>query len=116
MPPSHAATQATGSKKPYYEPSTDPQYRSYELKIAPSNMNHQAYIERQGYYGPFVPNKKTMMAADLEGKVPLAGLVDCQIGKPEPPFRWMIKCKEEGLLKPFSLKELYEKRLTGDKT
>lgn len=82
--------------------------RDFELKITLSNMNHQVYIERQGYYGPFATNKKTIMAQDLDGRVPLKGLLDCRIGKPEVPLRIRIKRAEQGTLVPFSLKALYQ--------
>ena len=85
------------------------QYRDFELKITQSDTNHQAYIERQGYYGPFTPDKKTIMAKDLMGRVPLEGLLDCDITKPEVPLRMRIKRTENGTFTPFSLKALYEK-------
>ena len=100
----------------YPSSSSVPRFREFELNITPSNTNHQAYIERQGYYGPFTPNKKTLMAEDLEGRVPLEGLIDCQVAKPEVPLRIRSRRVEKGTLKPFSLKALYEEKLASDKT
>lgn len=93
---------------PHHNRPTASQHRDFELKITLSNMNHQAYIERQGYYGPFMTNKKTVMAQDLDGRVPLQGLLDCHMGKPEVPLRIRIKRTEQGTLLPFSLRALYE--------
>ena len=104
------ALDATARKGSHYGRSFTSQYREFELHVTPSNMNHQAYIERQGYYGPFTPNRKTIMAEDLDGRVPLEGLIDCQVGKAEVPLRIRIKWTEKGTLVPFSLKALYEEK------
>lgn len=100
-------TQDVATPSPHHSrPATS--QRDFELKITLSNMNHQAYIERQGYYGPFMANKRTIMAQDLDGRVPLEGLLDCRIGKLEVPLRIRIKRTERGTLVPFSLRALYQ--------
>ena len=73
-------------------------------------MNSQAYIERQGYYTDFVPDRKSIMAEDLEGRVPLEGLFDCRIKKEEVPLRIRNKRKEKGIREVFSLKALWDNR------
>ena len=106
---SESEVQSTASSKDNKESQPrNLQYRDFELKITQSSTNHQAYIERQGYYGPFRPNKKTIMAKDLAGRVPLEGLLDCDITEPEVPLRMRIKRTENGTFTPFSLKALYE--------
>lgn len=84
--------------------------RRFALYATPSQMNSQAYIERQGYYADFVPNRKNIMAEDLEGRVPLEGLFDCRIKKGEVPLRIRNRRKEKGLPKVFSLKALWDNR------
>lgn len=91
------------------QPITAP-IREFQLWVSPSHMNHQAYIERQGYYASFIPNRKTIMAEDLENRVPLAGLIDCRINKEEVPLRLRNKRQEKGLSEPFSIRALWEKR------
>ena len=92
--------------------SISDKYRDYKLEISPSNMDHQAYIARQWYYGSFSPDRKTIIGADLEGRVPLPGMFDCHVGKGEREFRVRIRMKEQGVFKSFSLKELYEKKIS----
>jgi hypothetical protein len=82
--------------------------REYQLSISPSNMNHATYIERQGYYGGFNPDTRSMMAEDLEGRVPMAGLVDCQIRRAEAPARVVAKWRERAAQRTITLRELWE--------
>lgn len=84
--------------------------REFKLWVTPSHMNHQLYIERQGYYTEFVPDRKTLMAQDFENRVPLAGMVDCRIDKVEVPLRIRNRRKERGLPEPFSIRAQWEKR------
>lgn len=67
-----------------------------QLYISPSAMNHQAYIERQGYYGRFNIVNRSVMAEDLEPRVPLVGLVELQVNKEEVPLRIRRKRAESG--------------------
>ena len=85
-------------------------FREFQLKISPSIMNHQSYMERQGYYAEFTPDRRTMMAADLEDRVPLAGLFDCHVKKEEVPLRIREDRKRNGLPQPFSIWKLWEER------
>ena len=92
-----------------------PQYkglpiRRFELYVTPSHMNSQAYIERQGYYTDFVPDRRSIMAEDLEGRVPLEGLFDCRIKKEEVHLRIRNKRKEKDFPNVFSLKALWDNR------
>ncbi|KAL8796992.1 MAG: hypothetical protein Q9195_000763 [Heterodermia aff. obscurata] len=87
-----------------------PRVRNFQLKIVPSVMNHQVYIERQGYYAEFMPDSKTIMGADLEDRVPLAGLMDCHVKKEEAHLRIRIDRKNSGVLEPFSIQRLWEER------
>ena len=36
-----------------------------------------------------------MMGFDLQGRVPVAGMADCQLGKPESPLRYRMKQRQE---------------------
>ena len=85
-------------------------FRRFELYVTPSHMNSQAYIERQGYYTEFVPDRKNIMAEDLENRVPLEGLFDCRIKKEEVHLRIRNRRKEKGLPNVFSLKALWDNR------
>ena len=84
--------------------------REFELVVAPSVINHQAYIERQGYYAGFKPDMRTIMAADLKGRVPLEGLVDCRLNKADVPLRQRLQKKERRPMP--TLRELWD---TGKK-
>ena len=55
--------------------------REFELRIEPSGLNYQAYIQRQHYYGSFEPNDNNIMFSDLERRVPNVGMADCRYEK-----------------------------------
>ena len=61
--------------------------RETELRVEPSRLNHQAYIQRQHYYGYFEPETTSAMYLDLERRVPVVGMADCRIDKEEPELR-----------------------------
>lgn len=72
-------------------PQTSPlesgtEFREFRLQISYSQGNHQEYIKRQAYYGGFKVDTSSIMAEDLEGRVPLEGMVDCAINRPEVPL------------------------------
>ena len=69
--------------------------REFELTVSRSLLNHQAYIERQGYYEGFNPDMKTLMAGDLKRRVPLEGYADCRLLREETPLRLRLKRKDE---------------------
>lgn len=89
-------------------PPTDPPRRELQLNISRSFTNHEAYIKRQGYYGGFTPNRKTIMAEDLEDRVPLEGMVDVSLSKAEVPLRIRIKKQEKQTQRRVSLREMWE--------
>lgn len=95
------------TKPDFSSPQSQPP-REYQLTITQSNMDHGKYIERQGYYAGFNPDNKSMMAEDLEGRVPLAGLVDCQIRRTEAPARVVAKWREKAAQRTMTLKEIWE--------
>lgn len=78
FPPSPSASTAKTSET---------ENKEFHLTIDRSVLNHQAYIQRQHYYGGFRLDNKTIMAEDLEARVPMKGLMDCQIDKGEVPLR-----------------------------
>lgn len=78
-------------------PHTSPSPQAFELTVSPSLLNHQSYIERQGYFGPFSVDKKHVMADDLEKRVPLEGLIDCQLLKQPAPLRMRLKREKEAV-------------------
>ena len=89
-------------------PSTSPQRRELHLSISRSFTNHDAYIKRQGYYGDFKLNRKTIMAEDLENRVPLEGMLDVSLSKEEVPLRIRIRKQEKQVQKSISLREMWE--------
>lgn len=87
---------------------TEPEFRRFQLRISRSHRNHRDYIERQGYYGAFNPNKLTIMAEDLQGRVPVEAMIDCQLSKPEVPL-WVKNMKNDRVTrKRLSLRQLWE--------
>lgn len=97
------------SRNAQFYPHHELQQREFQLTISRSHLNHQAYIERQAYYGPFNPDLRSIMAEDLESRVPLWGLADCKLGKEEVPLRIRQKRKEEVAERGWvGLKELWE--------
>ena len=107
--PDQSESQTKSSPSSGKQPDNS-ETREFQLWITHSQMNHRAYIERQGYYTGFVPDRKTIMAADLEDRAPLSGLIDCWIKKSEVPLRIRNSQKERGLLEPYSLRSLWNKR------
>ncbi|KAL8944118.1 MAG: hypothetical protein Q9211_000709 [Gyalolechia sp. 1 TL-2023] len=82
--------------------------KEFELTVFQSILNHQAHIERQAYYAGFNPDMKTIMAEDLKGRVPMDGLLDCSLNKPEVPLRVRLRRKET-TRSPISLMELWQR-------
>ena len=75
---------------------TPPEFHKFRLRISRSHANHQAYVERQGYYGGFNVDASTIMAGDLQDRVPLEGMADCQLKKPEVAL-WVRDMKKDML-------------------
>ncbi|KAL8939982.1 MAG: hypothetical protein Q9216_003059 [Gyalolechia sp. 2 TL-2023] len=82
--------------------------KEFELTVVQSILNHQAHMERQAYYAGFNPDMKTIMAEDLKGRVPMDGLLDCSLNKPEVPLRVRLRRKEKART-PISLMELWRR-------
>ncbi|KAL9021983.1 MAG: hypothetical protein Q9185_000854 [Variospora sp. 1 TL-2023] len=96
------------SKEQNEKEQPSPPIREFQLTVAKSIFNHQAYIERQAYYAGFNPDMRTIMADDLRGRVPLEGHLDCSLNKPDVPLRIRLRRKEK--VKPqMSLMQLWEK-------
>lgn len=96
--------------------ATTPEFREFQLKISRSHTNHQAYIERQGYYGGFNMDMSTIMAEDLQDRVPLEGMADCQLKKPGVAL-WVKDMKKDRLGKKRpTLRQMWEegRRKRGD--
>ena len=111
LPPNPTNTFADAPCPPPSESSDLPasqQRRELHLSISRSYTNHQAYIKRQGYYGGFRPNTKTIMAEDLEYRVPLAGMVDVSLSKEEVPLRIRKRKQEKQAQRRTSLREMWE--------
>jgi hypothetical protein len=110
--PPHSTNPVTEVPSPHpiplLDPPTVPPPRELQLNISRSFTNHEAYIKRQGYYGAFVPNRKTIMAEDLEDRVPLEGMVDVSLSKVEVPLRIRIEKQEKQAQRRVSLRELWE--------
>lgn len=88
--------------------STPPQLRELQLTVSRSGFNHEGYIKRQAYYGSFIPDKKTIMAGDLEDRVPLEGLLDIQSSSKEVPLRIRNRNKEKYGQGNMPLQEMWE--------
>ncbi|MCJ1350230.1 MAG: hypothetical protein MMC33_000211 [Icmadophila ericetorum] len=87
----------------------DSEHHQFQLYVSPSAMNHQAYIERQGYYGRFNVDGRSVIAEDLEPRVPLSGLIDLHISKEEVPLRIRMKRAETGSMRALPrLRTLWE--------
>ena len=78
----------------YMQPAKPEPPREFHLTITRSVLNHHAYVQRQHYYGPFNLEWRSLMAADLKGRVPLEGMRDCDLGKPEKVLRFRLKMWE----------------------
>ena len=94
--------------------ANDTSTKEFYLSVTPSILDHAAYIARQGYYGSFVPDLNSPMAADLERRVPLVGLADLNVRKPELYLRARhrreekeARAKEEGRGRK-TLREMWE--------
>lgn len=96
--PSQLRASAADLPKPQgTQPIPPPPYspREFHLTIERSFMNHHAHIQRQHYYGGFELNLKGLMGDDLGPRVPVAGMADCQLGKPEVPIRYRTKRQQQ---------------------
>ncbi|KAL8948637.1 MAG: hypothetical protein Q9222_005188 [Ikaeria aurantiellina] len=100
-----ATTPQRGKNHKQQDPP--PSIRQFQLTVAKSVFNHQAYIERQAYYAGFNPDMKTIMAEDLKDRVPMEGLVDCNINKGDVPLRLRLRRKGQDRSR-VSLKEMWE--------
>lgn len=95
---------------------SETEFREFRLQISYSQGNHQDYTKRQAYYGGFKVDTSSIMAEDLEGRVPLEGMVDCAINKPEVPLwvRDMRRDKNEKVGMR-SLRKIWEEgRIRGE--
>lgn len=83
--------------------------REFHLTIERSFLNHHAYIQRQHYYAGFELGLKGLMGDDLGTRVPVAGMADCQLGKPEVSLRVRMKRQQdENKEDVMSLRSLWE--------
>ena len=103
FPPSSSYMQSAKPEPP----------REFHLTITRSVLNHHAYVQRQHYYGPFNLEWRSLMAADLKGRVPLDGMRDCDLGKPEKVMRVRLKRwereRENGEKGRGGLREIWER-------
>lgn len=65
------------------------------VRIQPSYLNHQSLIQRQHYYSSFEPDRYSIAFADLEKKVPMLGMADCQTQKKEVHLRLRMRRAEK---------------------
>ena len=118
--PSPSSTPIPPTSLPFSLPSSSvetpsqvdnppPPQREVQIHVSPSSLNHQAYISRQGYYSSFRVSNKTIMAEDLEQRVPVFGMVDLRMDKEETPIRIRVKRDEAGDREALPrLRELWE--------
>jgi hypothetical protein len=88
----YTASYSSSQASPTDEKEKDT--REFHLTITRSTLNHQAYIQRQHYYGGWRLDEKTLMADDLQGRVPVDGFRDCQLGRGETPLRVRLRRRE----------------------
>lgn len=69
--------------------------REFQLTIERSVLNHHVSIQREHYYDGFQLDLGSAMGDDLEGRVPVAGLADCQLDKPQVPLRVRLRRRQE---------------------
>ena len=85
----------------------------FHLTITRSVLNHHAYVQRQHYYGPFNLDWRSLMADDLKGRVPVEGMRDCDLGRPERVLRVRMKRwekeKEDGGKGRLGLRGIWER-------
>lgn len=97
----------------YMQPAKPEPPREFQLTITRSALNHYAYVQRQHYYGPFHIGWRSLMAEDLKGRVPLEGMRDCDLGKPEKVLRVRLKRWEreweDGGKGSVGLREIWER-------
>lgn len=129
-PSFHEPSQSTPNPIPVYSPGAtpdipipsasrtfvepaEPEFREFQLRISRSRQNHRDYIERQGYYGGFNPDRMSIMAEDLLGRVPMEAMTDCQLSKPEVPL-WVKDMKTDRVTrKRVSLRQMWEEGKRG---
>ena len=80
---------AEGEEKFMAPASSYPKYFNFIFDF--SKIYFQLVIRRQHYYSSFRPNTHDQMFQDLQTKVPVAAMADCQVGKGEVPLRLRIK-------------------------
>ncbi|KAK4697547.1 hypothetical protein P7C71_g546, partial [Lecanoromycetidae sp. Uapishka_2] len=83
------------SSSSHSAPKKEAAKREFHLAITPSTLNHQAYIQRQHYYGGWRLDDRTLMADDLMGRVPVEGFRDCDLSKGETPMRVRLRRREK---------------------
>jgi len=81
--------------------------REFQVTADLSTFNHQAYVERQAYYGGFNVDLKTLVAEDLAASVPSLGLADISTQKMRVPARIQNRRAEE-LARRKTLKQMWE--------
>jgi len=96
------AANKPSSTKPAGEPLT------FEIKATNSFFNHRDHIESGPYHGTFSVDHKSVAQEDLVKRVPLIGLSDVNIRKPEKPWRVMNWQKRRERETRISLRGLLE--------
>ena len=96
--PLPTAAQSIRSTPPSSSPSPNSSppspLRETQIIIFPSILNHESYISRQGYHSRFTPQNNSIMAEDLEKRVPLEGMKDLSLRKEEVPLRIRMRNQE----------------------
>lgn len=94
-----------------------PQPREFRLVADLSQLHHRTYINRQPFHGPFKVKTKSLVQEDLAKTVPLIGLSDVDMWRPEVPSRVVRAAQAESRL---SLRRVWEigmgQRPSGEKS
>ena len=74
----------------------DPTTKDFHIRVDQSQMNFHSYFQRQHYAGSFDPEKNiSAMYLDLQGRVPVSSMADCQLDKGEVPLRMRTRRLEQ---------------------
>ena len=110
-PPQKPASLPTPPPSSPAKPSPGPETkrREFYLEIERSGMNHHSYVQRQYYYDGWRLEERTLMADDLQGRVPVEGFREFDTGKGERALRVRLMRREREEGKRVALREMWER-------
>jgi len=76
------------------EGSPEGQQRHYQLQANPSTFHHRDHIDQSVYNGSYKVSNRSLVQEDLAKNVPMVGLSEFTLRKPEKPWRVLHREKE----------------------